>query len=78
MDFSTLASIRTNCKLKSSAFFYGIFTGREGKIKNCSEIWDIKFAASVARPPEWCEFGRLGLFGKLPLERGPGGGEFFL
>ena len=60
----------------SSAFFKEFSLG--GKSKNCSEIWDVKFASSVARPPEWCELGRLGMCGKLPLKGAPGGGEFFL
>ena len=61
----------------NSAFLRNFHWGG-GKSKNCSAIWDVKFAASVARPPEWCKLARLGMCGKLPLKGAPGGGRIFL
>ena len=59
-----------------SAFFKEFSMG--GRSRNCSEIWDVKFAAGVARPPECCELGKLGMCGKLSLKGAPGGGRIFL
>ena len=59
-------------------FLRNFHWGGEGKSKNYSEIWNVKFAFSIVRPPEWCELGRLGMCGKLHLKEAPGGGELFL